>query len=521
MRIQRLLLPLIFSLVLLLPCSVLFSLDANAQQDSSATWGIHKIWGSNELDELPFVRGGYVAIEWADLNPSPGVFNFSVLDSELARYDALGKKAQVIVRGSYKPDFLFKEVPYNPKKLTLQVDNEQGTLQYWHPTYKTRHQQLLEALADHLKNSPYKSVIYSIRQSLNAVGTEHSGIEESERAQSKWVVPPGVEFVPYTDARNDAYSFWVSETYYDLFANDFLVLIRSNVAASTSKLLPDTVIAGLKSGKVGLMHTTSMAEPTSRSTYGQYEEHIKYGKNGATPVYAEPVSSSTKGSHGDQSPPQWNYWRILSDLFAGVTYISVYGSDLDDYRDIEYAAAFNFADRYAGYQTGKNPAASPGAWVALRAGGEYLTGDYTFLMNRIAGDKNEALKSVGPEWQRFGAWARRVPAGGRMRFRLDTRFANAIAGQGVTLRVTYFDSRNPRFSVRTESGASQNLRGSATGTWKTIDMPLGSSSAWGQGDADITISATTDVTFHMVEVVRTSVLIAAGEASPEPPANLK
>jgi hypothetical protein len=280
-------------------------------------------------------------------------------------------------------------------------------------------------------------------------------------------------------------------------------------------------MAGLESGKIGLLHTTSMPEALTGSTSRQYEQHIKFGKNGATPVYAEPVTSSTKGTRGDQPPPQWNYWRILSDLFAGTTFISVYGTDLKLYGDTEYAAAFNFADRYAGFQTGNRVSLSPGAWVALREGGEYLAGDYTFLMERVGSDKNEVLKSVGPEWQRFGAWARRVPSGGRMRFRLDKRFASAIAGEDMTIRVTYFDSRSPRFSIRTSGGDSQSLRGGATGTWKTIEMPLGLSNAWGSGDADITISANTEVTLHMVELIRTRAMADEGDSSPEPPHDLR
>jgi hypothetical protein len=280
------------------------------------------------------------------------------------------------------------------------------------------------------------------------------------------------------------------------------------------------VIRAIKLGQMGIWHSTSVPEPYSRSTEKKYEVHYQYGRDGRTPVYAEPFSSSTKGSRGDLPPAQWNYWRILSDLHAGVTFISVYGSDIEQYNDAEYAAAFDFTNRYAGYQTGDNATLSPGAWVALRDGSsDYLGGDYTFLMHRMAGDPSTDLSGVGPSWQRYGAWARRVPADGRMRFQVDDRFANTVSGQDMVLRVTYFDSRNPRFSV-TAGGNKQTFRGSAKGIWMTIDMPLGPIDFSAESGADITLSATTDVTIHMVELVRSADAVADSKR-PEPPMDVQ
>lgn len=489
-----------------LPLSVFLCLVPFAaySEVDPADWGVHKIWGSYAVDSIPRVKGGYIMPEWKDINPARNEFDFSIIDDELERYADLGKPVSIAVRGKYKPDFLFSEVPYHPEKIGVGVHDAQGTLQYWHPTYRQRYRELLDALANHLRSSRHRDLVYSVRMNLNALGTEHSGVEDQYRSQSQWTVPDGVSFVPYSDAENSDYKRFVAQTYHDLFVPDFLVFVRTIVIAGSDDILPDAVLQAVSQGTMGLLHTTSVPEPTSASTERKYLSHIEYGRQGDTPIYAEPYSSSTKGSRGDQPPAQWNYWRILSDLHAGVSYISVYGTDLERYVEAEFDAAFVFANRYAGLQTRQTTIFSPGAWVALRQGDEYLLGDYTFLMSRMSGDASTALRNVGPEWQRFGAWARRVPSGGRMRFQVEDGFADAIAGEDVRVRITYLASGSPRFSLETAGGTTQDFNGQATGTWKTVEVEVSAAPMAGNQGADITINAQTDVTLHMVELVRSN-----------------
>jgi hypothetical protein len=471
-------------------------------------WGIHKIWGKKNLDSLPAIRGSYIYAEWRDLNPSPGVYDFSIFKSELARYNSLGKRVTVSLRGRFKPDYLFKEVPYHREQFTGGVGDAKGSLAYWHPQYKKRYKELLQAFSKFLNASPHKSTVYSIRQNTNALGTEHSGIPDAKRSAGQWVVPAGVSFTPYSDAQNSSYKNFVSQTYYDVLRPDFFVLVRSVLLTGSQPAVPAVVMRGIENGTIGLLHTSSLPDAVNGSTERKYQVHLKYGKNGKTRIYAEPYDDSLRGP---QPRPQWNYWRLLSDLHAGVSFISVYGADLNENSNQEFAAAFEFTNRYAGYQTGNSVTASPGAWAAVREGSNFLKGDYTFLMTRMSGDANVALESVGPDWQRFGAWARRVPANGRMRFQLDDRFANTLGGN-ATIRVTYFNSKSPRFSVVT-NGMNRDVAGGGTGTWKTAEFSVPASDLKGNSGADITLQAKTDVTIHMVEVVR------GGSSAPPPRAS--
>jgi len=482
----------------------------NAQAASSKTsdWGIHRIWGPRALDELPEVKGGFVIVAWADVNPEPGVYDFGKFDSQLSRYDELGKRAQVAIRGGDKPDYLFEEVPYHPDALGRGVNDPEGSLQYWHPRYRERYRQLLVEFAEYLRSSPYRPVVYSVRQNLNAFGTENTGIDEQDRDRSQWIVPEGVEFVPYSDAQNDDYEAFVAEIYFDLFVPDFLVFSRSVLLTQDPPSVPPRVLTAIQEGRIGVLHTSSVPEPTKASTERKYSVHLRYGRDGATPVYAEPFSSSTKGSRGDQPGPQWNYWRILSDLHAGVSYIAVYGSDIEKHANPEYLSAFRFGNRYAGYQISSHKRFSPGAWVALREGDEYLLGDYTFLMSRMPGDANTALSGVGPAQERFGAWARRLPSGGRMRFKLDEEFAAAVGTRQMTLRVTFLNANNAQFAIQVGNNGVKSVAGGSTGNWKTVQFAVSAAGLAGNQGADITLTSQTDVTLHMVELVRSDLLLA-------------
>lgn len=480
---------------------------------SSDIWGLHRTWGQASTDLRPDVNGGVFAVEWKEVNPAPGKFDFSMFDGELSRFNSIGKPVSVFIRGSYKPDFLFNEVPYHPEQISRGVHDSKGSLQFWHPTYKKRFKELLTAFAAYLQNSPHRSSVYSIRQTMNALGTEDSWVEPEYRSDDQWIVPKGVNLVSYSDERKRSYNLEISQAYYDLFASDYLLLVRSTLLESN---VPPGVLRAIQDGRVGLLHTSSRPEPLDRNVERKYLLHKKYGRDGATRIYTEAYSSAFRG---DQIPLQWTYWRILSDLHAGITFLAVYGPDIEEGTGAEFQSAFDFANTYAGYQTGSSASIAPGGWVALRDGDQYLKGDYSFLMTRMSGDANVPVAGIGPDWQKNGMWARKVRAGGTMRFQLDSRLANSMRSGNAVVRVTYFNSRNPKFTLQTP-GSKKVFTGGGTGTWKTMELVVPAGEFAGSGGADITLRATTDVTFHMVEVVRDGPVTTTSDAAPPKPPQL-
>ncbi|MBC8872823.1 MAG: hypothetical protein H8E44_25600 [Planctomycetes bacterium] len=80
-------------------------------------------------------------------------------------------------------------------------------------------------------------------------------------------------------------------------------------------------------------HTSSEVEPRSAGTKQRYLRFYRDCRSGKTTAYAEPWASCW-GHHGGKtddrwcSPPQWMYWRLLSDLNCGVSHIAIYANDL-------------------------------------------------------------------------------------------------------------------------------------------------------------------------------------------------
>ena len=105
-------------------------------------------------------------------------------------------------------------------------------------------------------------------------------------------------------------------------------------------------------------------------------------------------------------------------------------------------------------------------------------------------------QKIGPDDQRFGAWARTLEKGGAAVFAPDADFARSLAGKGATLRVIYLDRGEGSFAV---DAAGQKFRQplGGSGRWKTAEFRLG-----GGALGEIRITAGEDLTLHMVEVAR-------------------
>jgi hypothetical protein len=250
------------------------------------------------------------------------------------------------------------------------------------------------------------------------------------------------------------------------------------------------------------------------------------------------------GFHGDTqdahwaSPPQWNYWRLLNDLNAGVSMIAIYGNDLNVALTGKYAGqtvpasyqqefnqAFQFAAKYAGFIT--QPQVSPGAWIAFRhsdfnilqknslqakgyanaaqtAALTQYTDDYTFLIKRLP-DNTTVQTNVGPDDQRYGAWARLLPAGQSMKLVLDDTFAQSLEGKPSEIHVTYLDGAAGSF-LTTINGQTFKTELKGTGLWQTASFSIAQTHlVKDSSGAEITIqSSGADVFFHMLEIVRAS-----------------
>jgi hypothetical protein len=534
------------------PTSSLPSTTPNTTQSSHVTYttsvqeshlpaaGLYAIWYTNHPDvlNLPYISGGQIVLQWADIEPAEGHYDFSTLDAQLSDFAKTNLKTTIQINGDRKPSWLFQLVPHTATKLSIQVGDDPGTLMYWHPDYIKAYTDLLAAFARYLKNSPYLSCVSGMRQNFDAIGTEQINVPAANQALNQWIVPVGVTQGPtWTQTLADDYQ----KTVLDAFVNDFsswvFVFIRNTISDS----LISTYLPLIESGKLGWFQTGSEVEPRGNGGEDSESRYYNYCLTGETAGYAESMADAW-GYHGSTqdvhwaSPPQWNYWRLLNDLSAGVSLIAIYGNDLNvaltgkyaqgttapNYQD-EFNQAFEFAAKYAGFIS--QPQNSPGAWIAFRhsdfnilqknslqqkgyanaaqtAALTQYTDDYTFLIKRLP-DDTTVQTNVGPDDQRFGAWARLLPATQSMRFGLDDAFVQSLKGKSSTVQITYLDSSAGSF-ITTLNGQTFTTDLKGTGRWQTASYAIsGTNLVKDKNGADITIqSLGADIYFHMLEITK-------------------
>jgi hypothetical protein len=467
--------------------------------------GLYAIWSRPEIsDGLPFLKGDQVRLQWGELQPAADRYDFRALHSQLERVARLGRSTTVQLNANRHPRFLAERVPrYRGALKRAETDQY---LQYWHPAYIQAYTDLIAALAREVKASPECSRVIGVRLNYNAIGTEFLIVRPEERDPAQWSAPPGVALAPqWTEEIAAGYRRRIVDTFLRSFNPEVRVLLRTGNPQYPG---PDPeAIALLGTGNVGIFTTASEIEPRMPTMFlDDRPIFLDICRTGKAAGYAESMADAT-GKHGPAQDPRWcspaqyNYWRLLSDLNLGFSMIGVYGSDLARAGEPEFRAAFEFADRYAGYHA--SPSLAPGAWVALREGGLRFKGDYTFLMRRQSGAAIDGVQKAGPDDQRFGAWACTLPAGTRVRFALDDDLARSLEGKPALVRVIYLDQGATRFHAQA-SGKTFEQPVGGSGRWKTAEFSIDRAAFALDGrSAPITLDADNDLTLHMIEVART------------------
>ena len=463
--------------------------------------------------------------------------------------------------GRRHPRFLFDHVPFIPSDNSWSAENRDpcpdtvtppaGTkscvLQYWHPFFVEQYVKMVHALASHLAHAEYAQKLLGVRQNFDAVGTEGLAVPAPVRNTTLWHVPPGVVAAPPFSASGTAlaYTSAVFDAHIDAFVGGPVMLLARN---NLDQQIRESTISKhgdlWKQGRVGWFHTSSELEPRaygSKGLSGDWPQYETFKAGCASTVcYAEPWADAW-GFHGRRdvrwcSPPQWIYWRLLSDLQMGVSNIALYGNDASVAADgthmkevvgaryqQEFEAAFEFAARYVGHWG--DASTSPGAWIAFRESATVLgdynnkTTDYEFHMSLL--NKEEATvgldartdgqpvpvvpnrtranqSSIGPPDSRFGAWARRLKPGVAAQLGLAEGAALRARGGAVTASVVYLDSNSGATLRLCGAGECSTAAVGDSGEWKVLRVPGLRLAA---GGAQLSLTAMGGpVVVHMVEL---------------------
>jgi hypothetical protein len=264
--------------------------------------------------DIPYIIGGHVVVQWKDVEPAQGVYDFSLITAKIDRLKAIGKLSTLQINGNRKPDYLFDEVPWI-EPLFSPESYDIGSLMYWHPAYKEAYLRLIVKMGEYL--SERGSDFIGVRMNYNAFGTEHMQIRDASYIDaSKWNHPEGVvRGVDFSEKEADAYREMVHNAHVKEISPHTRVFIRNQI---DTRKFPD-FDKYFKEGALSLFHTSTEPEPRASWTEKQYENFYDYCRPGYTTAYAESWTSSIGRGGQMESMPQWQYWRLLIDLHCGVS----------------------------------------------------------------------------------------------------------------------------------------------------------------------------------------------------------
>jgi hypothetical protein len=535
--------------------------DTGSGSASPGRWpnsGDFAEWYKGTVPTLSYLVGGQVVLEWSDLDTATG-YDWTPLDKALS---AMTTPTTLQVNGSKKPSYLYDKVPYadmapcsswptdpevgdvDPKNSCLRVP------MYWHPSFQDIYTKFLAALGAHLHSTSAGAKVVALRQNWNAIGTEHLTVPTHFQSASAWTDPPGVSAGPdWTASAQHAYEGAILGAHVSSFFEGgeakppvfVRTSLESEVLAEASPSGP-TYAALFDAGQLAWFTTGAEMEPRAGGG-GGYGVFLTYTASGKTLGLAEPWADawgmhSGVNDHHWASPPQFLYWRLLSDMQLGISYVDCYGDDLDvaengvyggkpvpEYQS-EFDAAFRFASKYAGYAG--RAGAAPGAFIAFRpldpAVKDYAVADYAEFMSllnpsatngidpRDDGSKGVSIpppygvagntySSIGPTTQRFGAWARSLAKGAAAELGLDSAFrAHENLQKTKIVNVTYLDDVSGDGFTVVAAGGSLSVKLAGTGKWQTATLSSQGSFAANASGADVVVTATKGtITLHMVE----------------------
>jgi hypothetical protein len=543
---------------------------------AAAIPGVRMSFGANSLVAADDVMGGQIVLDWSQIEPQRGVFcwdnprtahagcgtnrsNASQgLDAQLAYYASIGKEATVQVNSPHKPTWIYASGT-GVQKCGTQRQQLGATMvsvdipMYWRPngtlntSYFTMMSTMLGSLVKAIGTSPSRASVSGVRASPNLVGTEFRVADPKQvviggpislvnprcAAQKVWTPAIG----------NQAYAY-VMTTYYKLLeAGGIRPILRETAFTNlgTSTLDPNLYLTP----RPGVIQPWYFATSSSPDSHSEAKDPFDYAwaRTGQAIAYDEAVQASS----AFQNPVSWNYWDVLMNLDRGTSYIAMFAKDIANAQtNPEYAAAYSFADTYAGYNSPGDAAVSPGAWLALAPNpGEIVgaptrsltNGDLSMFMSEDVTDGsverdslgrmakncvNDSSKlcagvhMLGSPTQRFGRWARETdgPLHPSILLNLDSTFLGSMPSDGTAeAYVTYLDCGTGTWQLNWGGGSSAVFTkdGSATCTSKTdqwvtagpIAVPVSQITGTVNGDDDFGLTTSGgDTIFHMLELRR-------------------
>ncbi len=406
------------------------------------------------------IVGGHMDITWEKLEPQPGVFDWSFLDSWIEAEASKGKPVVIGIDtyrgiccgGDVTPRWVYERHP----NAELVLPNGWHVPKYWDPDYLEEYSNFLKSVGAHLDGDP--RVVW-IETGVGLYG-ETTPVEPD---LADYVADAGLTSSLWVQTVNK-----ITDLYREAFPHKTLLIQFAPFFKNLSERREFTDYAaehgvGLKHDGLRADAGATVIDDPNRSYYrsGQYDPFITWGDKVA--VGWEGYDYLTPGVAK-------TYWGILTALHLHSDYL-VLASDIigdpERWDDLKFANA----------HLGRTVYNTPDVWVALRET-QYtwfpMKGNYSFYLyqnDAVPGGKSVPLWNVGSSKEGLYTCRTDGASGNNyLYFDIDDRYLYQ-AHTPVTVTVTYYDKGWDSWSLQYDAyGNTYKTAGTIykhnTLTWK-------------------------------------------------------
>ena len=318
-----------------------------------------------DTSKFPFIKGEADRVQWRQLEPKPGEYDWSTMDSHIRN----------AAKGNYYYYFVLWTGPHSPGWIYEQgvprVAVNGGKSEYY-PYYLDQHyinyfHRFIGKLADHIASLPEKerNAFAFIQPAFGSTGDRQ--LYKGKPKDPKY----DISAQQYLEFCSGA-----TKRFYEAFNQPELKHIKFlfNVADESE---PGEVKKGAREGEQLYANWLRQTYPIELrkqqfsiaigyQVNGEINQDNElrptfYGLNGKAPEFVRGEFSKFGQSEIFQENPVWNYyWTAISTVDRG---LDLWEVDYETVKSGKYDEGFAFASRYSYY---KRPQTSPYAFIALR-----------------------------------------------------------------------------------------------------------------------------------------------------------
>ncbi len=387
---------------------LLFALNHAPAMERPPWAGFFANCKNDQIDAVrfPFIKGEADRVKWADMEPKPGVYDWSQMDSHV-RNAVKGNYYYYFVlwTGPHAPEWIYeKGVP----KVTVSGGKGKEHFPYYlDENYIKYFHSFIGKLADHIASLPeeQRKVIAFIQPAFGSTGDRQLYKGTPQDPKYKISAQQYLEFCSGATKR-----------FYEAFDKPELKHIKFLFNVADESGPGEAKAKGARAGEQLYANWLRQNYPIELrkqqftiaigyQANGEIEQDTElrpvfFGLNGKEPDFVRGEFSKFGQGGIFEENPIWNYyWTAISTVDRGLDLWEV------DYRTVEtgkYDEGFAFASRYSYY---KRPQTSPYAFIALR---DVLDSADTVRFPEGAYGKavqsnGERVEKIETEFQKYGA----------------------------------------------------------------------------------------------------------------------